>query len=129
MEDVTILTSMIGVVYDTVEGRPGGEKLVLESADHKAEFYHDQDCCEHVCIAQIDGTLDDLVGAPIALAEVVHGGQIDPKPEYPDSWTWTFLKLATAKGYVTVRWLGESNGYYSEDIDWRIDGRTRWGWE
>lgn len=85
---------------------------------------HYPDCGESVTIEDICGELDDLVGVPILIAEEVSGGQgVVPEGfEYPTSgpgsFTWTFYKLATIKGYVTVRWFGESNGYYSETVDW-----------
>ena len=58
------------------------------------------------------------MNSPILMAEEVTDDDHDKKPnEDADSWTWTFYKFATNKGSITLRWLGESNGYYSERVD------------
>lgn len=84
-------------------------------------LYHSPDCCESVELIDTAGDLSDLIGSPILLAEEVTYDNESP-PDAPardymgESYTWTFYKLATIKGSVTLRFLGSSNGYYSESV-------------
>ena len=73
-------------------------------------MHHDQDCCENVCIEDITGDLDNLLNSPILRADekIVN----DPPESDGESVTATFYTIATIKGYVDIRWYGESNGYY-----------------
>jgi len=111
---------LVGKVLVSVENKENDELVFTLDTGEKYKLYHSQDCCEGVSIEDIIGDLNDLVGSPILMAEEVTSrtNPEDVTKEYQDSFTWTFYKLATIKGYVTVRWYGESNGYYSESVDW-----------
>lgn len=81
--------------------------------------YHDQDCCESVTVDDVCGDLADLIGTPILKAEENSNSERYEEFEasQDDSWTWTFYKLDTIKGGVTIRWYGSSNGYYGESVN------------
>lgn len=124
---------LLGRTLSSVENHKDEQLVFTLDTGEQFMLYHRQDCCEDVRIEDIVGNLSDLVGSPILMAEEATNEQENPigAPEknYQDSFTWTFYKLATIKGYVTIRWYGESNGYYSERVDWCArfpDGRPNY---
>lgn len=118
-----------GVTVDVLKGKTlteviqnGKDEIVFRTTEgEEYAMYHQQDCCESVYIEDISGNLEDLVGSPLLMAEE-SSNRDDPPPQgegKPESYTWTFYRFATIKGSVTMRWYGESSGYYSESVDFQ----------
>lgn len=125
---------MLGQTFVKVESGEDVLTFFRENGSY-IRFEHHQDCCESVTIEDICGELSHLEGSPILMAEMVtsdESSDAQPNEEhqnrrYRDNCElWTFYKFATIKGYVTVRWYGTSNGYYSVDVsqsEYGSDGR------
>lgn len=111
MKDV--FEMMKSKVINSVQGlEERSEELIINfKSGDSINMYHEQSCCEYVWLVDFESP-KNLIGATII--DLV----IDEKQEGSEwgSRTWTFYKLMTTKGELFLRWCGESNGYYSEDV-------------
>lgn len=74
-------------------------------------FYHIQECCEEVWVEDISGNLQDIVGEKIINFEK-RTNKLKDTPT-----TYTYYDIDTFNYHIQIRWCGESNGYYSEEVD------------
>ena len=97
----------------------GSDHISFKFSDNTyMKMYHSQSCCENVEVDDIVGDIDDLINAEILGAELVLSSDDgNYKDQYDSSYTWSFYKFRTHKGYVDLRWYGSSNGYYSETVN------------
>jgi hypothetical protein len=106
--------------------RKFSEVRIVEDAvyfvDKKGWVYkleHSQECCETVELIDVIGDIEDLQDSEILMCGV-ETSSIEKAPDgqiQDDASQWTFYKFGTKKGYVTLRWWGSSNGYYSVDVN------------
>lgn len=122
MSDEIQTSELLGKTITHISGaEEGSDEMIITISDGRVyKYYHRQACCESVSINDICGDIKDLLGSPLTMAEEITHEQFNPPEvkiqEFQDSFTWTFYKFATIKGYVTIRWYGASNGYYSEKV-------------
>lgn len=86
------------------------------------KMYHSQDCCESVMLESADSLDNDndiYTDCEWCEMEFVHDEYKSGNSEW-GTYTWTYYKFRTNKGYDVLRWYGESNGYYSEEVDFAL---------
>ena len=117
--EYSTINEILNHTFTSIEGKAGDDEMIFHRDDgKKIRFYHDQDCCESVSIEDICGDTSDLVGTPIKMAEVAY--KDDPN-SLEGVGEWTFYKFASIMGYITVRWYGSSNGYYSISVNMIVE--------
>lgn len=103
-----------GMTITAVVYKEFSESLLIHLNTHVLEMTHHQDCCESVYLADVVGSFEDLIGYPLL---EVSESFVDIESEGYESSTASYYNFRTIKASVQLRWVGESNGYYSETVD------------
>jgi len=117
METDINISEFVGKTFVSINVRDEFIDFLTDKKE-KYQMYHEQDRCETVYVDDICGNIVDLLESPILKAEerTSNDNRKEGQEYYEDSFMWTFYEIATIKGSVTIKWYGESNGYYSEEV-------------
>jgi len=104
------LSSLVGEILTNIDVSDDTVMLTTKSG-RQITLFHSQTCCESVRILSTDGEWRELIGKPLMIVEAEIDGSNETERGSETETTFTFgVDGAT----VINRWIGESNGYYSE---------------
>ena len=104
---------LTGMTITAVVYKETNESLLIHLNTHVLEMIHHQDCCETVYLADVVGSFEDLIGYPLLeVSETIVNNEL-----IGESSTASYYNFRTVKASVQLRWVGESNGFYSEIVD------------
>ena len=115
-----------GQTITEIENKDDAELIFTTAEGNQYLMYHQQDCCEDVWLDDSDG-LDDIIGQVVRRATESSQDIEDIDHNYGTG-TWTFYSIITDKSIANLVWRGESNGYYSESVDFMkcVEGECKW---
>ena len=107
------IEQLTGMTITAVVYKESDESLLIHLNTHVLEMIHQQDCCETVYLADVVGSFEDLIGYPLLeVSETIVNNEL-----IGESSTASYYNFRTIKASVQLRWVGESNGFYSEIVD------------
>ena len=120
---VNTYTEFSGKTIQEIRGcKKHSDEVTIKFTDGTClKFYHRQDCCETVLLEDFDTAPEDLINTNIiSIEERKYSDSenaVKPLNDWAESYTWTFYIIKTSKFTMWMRWYGESNGWYSEEVD------------
>lgn len=123
-------SDMLNKTLIKVDGCIADSEILFYCSDgSKYTQYHATECCESVYVEDIIGEFSDLLNYPLLMCEEVSNLPEGITPYFvnnggnfynENNGTWTFYRLGTINGYVTIRWFGYSpTGCYAETADFK----------
>ena len=114
-EDIDLDYFMWRTISDIKVSEHEDEVVFTFTDQSRVMMYHSQDCCETVYLADVTGDFDSIKGSPVLrVFENTQDGSHE-EGSY-GSRLYTFYTITTFDASVTLRWIGESNGYYSVGV-------------
>ena len=125
-EQLETMKKIEGYTILSINGlEKGSDSVSIITTNGTLTMYHLADCCEVVSLNDFEGDVTNLIGKVVVSAEVVINPEVEDSSyekiaendtDMYDSGTWTFYTIRTTGDDLWMRWLGTSNGYYSEYV-------------